>query len=390
MYRYKITKPISFAIRRLHELRERLDRRGPLPRVWLGRTRQDLEAEAIAASTSMEGVAVTAEEVRRILVGEEPKEVSAEDRKLVLGYRSAMEYVLRRADDPGFEWQRELVLGLHDRVLAGSYAHGAGRFRETQNLVVRESEGRVVYLPPPAQEVSALVDEMCAWARESTSIDPPVVAALLHLRTAGIHPFSDGNGRTARVLASLAMYRGGFRLPEFTSLEEWWGRHMPDYYAAFDCLGDEWNPDADVTSFVEAHTDAQVRQVEALSLRQETERALWTVLEDLVTDELGMDRRAANALYDAFFSRSVSNEYYRRLTDIHVNTATNDLKRLAAGGVLEATGYGRGRFYRAGPRLYPLVAASAGLDTPVQRDTTLPADKRRDIVIAALAEKLRH
>jgi Fic family protein len=42
---------------------------------------------------------------------------------------------------------------------------------------------------------------------------------------AAIHPFRDGNGRVARVVASLAMYRGGFNLPEFTSLEEWWGRH---------------------------------------------------------------------------------------------------------------------------------------------------------------------
>lgn len=68
---------------------------------------------------------------------------------------------------------------------------------------------------------------------------------------------SDGNGRVARVAASLAMYRGGFKLPEFTSLEEWWGRHRADYYAAFRCLGDIFNPTADITPFLRAHMEAQ-------------------------------------------------------------------------------------------------------------------------------------
>src|SRR6266511_2650363 len=91
----------------------RLDNRGPLPRAWAGRLRRDLEAEAIAASTSMEGVPVTVEEVRRILVGERSSSVASGDRDLVLGYRDAMSYALRRADDPVFEWSPELVKAIH-------------------------------------------------------------------------------------------------------------------------------------------------------------------------------------------------------------------------------------------------------------------------------------
>jgi hypothetical protein len=61
------------------------------------------------------------------------------------------------------------------------------------------------------------------------------------------------NPGTARILWSLATRRGGSRAPEFISLEEWWGRHLPDHYAAFTCLGSEWDDDADVTPFVDAH-----------------------------------------------------------------------------------------------------------------------------------------
>src|SRR5437879_2351991 len=116
----------------LDEWRTRLDYKGPLPRAWEGRLRRDLEAEAVAASTIMEGVNVTVDEVRRILAGDKTVDVSPEDRALVEGYRDAMNFVLRRADDPSFKWNTELLIGLHDRILAGRYAAGAGRFRDGQ------------------------------------------------------------------------------------------------------------------------------------------------------------------------------------------------------------------------------------------------------------------
>ncbi len=56
----------------LDRWKTQLDYRGPIPRAWAGRLRRDLEAEAVAASTSMEGVPVTVEEVHRILAGDRP------------------------------------------------------------------------------------------------------------------------------------------------------------------------------------------------------------------------------------------------------------------------------------------------------------------------------
>ena len=67
-----------------------LDYRGPVPRTWAGRLRRDLEAEAVAASTSMEGVPVTVEEVHHILAGDRPAQTREEDAALVRGYGDAM------------------------------------------------------------------------------------------------------------------------------------------------------------------------------------------------------------------------------------------------------------------------------------------------------------
>jgi len=387
MYLYQSTETIEAGLARLSELKARLDSRGPLPRIWLGRTRRELEAEAVAASTSMEGVAVTVDEVRRILAGDRPSFVAPHDVALVEGYRDAMKFVLSRADDPQFEWQSELILGIHCRAMAEDRALGAGRFRQSQNRLVDVAGSRQVFLPPPPGEVPGLVAELAAWAGEQRQTPAPLVAATVHCRLAGIHPFSDGNGRTARILASLAMYRGDYKLPEFTSLEEWWGGHVADYYRAFDCLGSEWADEVDVTPFVEAHVRAQVSQVEALSLRQATERVLWLALDDVTSSVGGGDARMAHALYDAFFGRDVTNRFYRSLADVSVATAVNDLAKLDAAGLLKAVGAGRSRRYVAGGRLVGRIAESAGIPSAVDAEAPLQAQRER--LMGTLAQRIR-
>lgn len=375
-------KPVRDLCAELDAWRRRLDYRGVVPRRWAGRLRRELEAEAIAASTSMEGVAVTVDEVRRILAGDQPPEVEPEDRELVEGYRQAMSYVLRRADDPAFRWGRELVIGLHDRVLAGKYDLGAGRLRSDRPaFVVNRLTGEQVFLPPPGEDVSGLVEEACARL-EDGQLHPAVASAWIHIAIAAIHPFRDGNGRAARVLASLAMYRGGFTRTEFTSLEEWWGRHLADYYEAFRCLGPEFDSDVDVTPFVEAHVTAQVQQVRALDLRERTQREIWTVLEEIAEDA-NLDRRVANALWDAFFGREVTAGYYRSLADVSPATATGDLGSAVSAGLLTAKGQRRGRRYLADDRLVEAVSDHLGLE-----HVDAPIESARDRIVATLSERL--
>jgi Fic family protein len=308
----------------------------------------------------MEQVPVTVDEVRRILAGEHPPSVTDVDQSLVLGYRDAMEYVLRRADDPGFRWSRELLVALHDRVLGGNYALGAGRLATSPRWVTDRRTGALVFSPPPHELVPDLVDRACA--RMATGHQHPAIAAgWIHVAVAAIHPFRDGNGRAARVVASLAMSRGGFQRREFTSLEEWWGHHLGDYYSAFACLGDAFDESADVTPFLVAHVTAQLYQVRALDLRRRVERRIWDALERVVEDAR-LQPRVVNAVWDAFLEREVTPAYYIPLTDVSRATATNDLAAAVAAGLLEPRGAGRTRRYVAGPALYERTAALLGVD----------------------------
>ncbi len=364
----------------LDSWRERLDRRYPLSRPWTGVLRRDLEAESIAASTSMEGVPVTVDDVRRILAGDKPQQVSEADQDLVRGYREAMAFVQRRADDPNFQWNRELVVAVQDRVLAGSYGQGAGRMRETGVNVVNRGTGAVVFRPPDAPDVPLLVDEICRWM-SGTEAHPALNSAWCHVAIAAVHPFRDGNGRTARVLASQAMYRGGFRSPVFTSLEEWWGHHTDDYYASFECLGNEFDPASDVSPFIESHIAAQLRQVRAIDLRERTTRGLWTVVENLLGDR-GLPSRVAFALWDAVFGFTITSRAYRGTVDVSPASAAADLRAAVAAGLLESRGEGRARQYVAGEGLFASIEDE--LELP-RRDEEF--EGRRAVVLTELAQR---
>ena len=367
--------------REIDTWRERLDLKGPLPRTWVGRLRRDLEAEATAASVSMEGVPVTVDEVRRILAGDPPREVSSGDRERVSGYRDAMTYVLRRADDPGFMWQPELLVALHDRVLGGRHDLGAGRFRSGPVQIVHAKTGRIAFEPPAAGEVPTAVAQICQQAAQSRA-HPAVLAAWLHVAVAAVHPFRDGNGRVARIVASLAMVRRGFKRRELTSLEEWWGRHQDDYYALFECLGGRYSADTDVTAFLLGHLDAQRAQLRALDLRERVERQVWLALENALAD-MALPARLANALWEAFFSREVTAGYYRSLVDVSPATATNDLRSAVAASLLASHGQRRGRRYSAGERLLGVVADELGMSAE-----GLP-EQGRSVIIAQLTERIR-
>jgi Fic family protein len=270
--------------------------------------------------------------------------------------------VLRRADDPNFEWNRELIVSVQDRVLAGRFEDGAGRLRTQPTLVVRRDTGQVVFRPPSADDVPVLVDELCETLGR-TDTHPAAAAAWAHVAVAAIHPFLDGNGRTARILASLVMYRGGLRTRPFTTLEEWWGRHPAVYYAAFDCLGARFDRGADVGPFVSAHVAAQLAQVRSVDLRERTYRGVWTLLENVLLDTQLPDR-LATALWDAFFGRAVTAGYYRGVVDVSSATATNDLRAATASRLLRAEGNTRGRQYLAGPTLWDELTSRLRIANP--------------------------
>ena len=105
-------------------------------------------------------------------------------------------------------------------------------YRDGQN-VIRETNGEIVYMPPEAEDVPGLMAELVNWIHESEADLPvPVIAGMAHYQFVTIHPFFDGNGRTARTLTTWLLYQGGYDLGKFYALEEFYAEDLEGYYDA--------------------------------------------------------------------------------------------------------------------------------------------------------------
>jgi fido (protein-threonine AMPylation protein) len=198
---------------------------------------------------------------------------NGEDWRALEGYQRAMRYGSSRFGDAAFKYNKDVILALHFMITEHNPSAEPGRLR-VRNVQVQDVHGEVVYEPPEPIQVSALMDELLN-SLNCTDDTPAVIrAAIVHLNIIRIHPFQDGNGRTARCLQALVLMRSGFIIPEIASLEEYIGQHIRSYNEALHSTGRRWQPQADTRLWINFCLKAHYVQAAAL-LRKLTE------LEDL-------------------------------------------------------------------------------------------------------------
>ena len=158
----------------------------------------------------------------------------------------------------------EMIRRLHAMVEKGPRRRPT-EYRTQQNVISDSETGRIVYMPPEAKDVPFLMADLVDWIRqaERRDIPPPIIAGLAHYQFVTIHPFMDGNGRTARLLATLILHRGGLGLRGFFSLEEYHARDIATYYDQLQTHEHqnyyEGREHVDLTPWVEYFTGAVAR-----------------------------------------------------------------------------------------------------------------------------------
>ncbi len=130
-----------------------------------------------------------------------------DDVEEVSNYVAAIQHGLSRLEE-GFPISLRLICEMHEILLRG--ARGAGKqpgaFRTTQNWIGGTRPGNATFVPPPAQDVVALMGQAEVWLHGQGHDLPLLVrAALLHVQFEIIHPFLDGNGRLGRLLVTLLL-----------------------------------------------------------------------------------------------------------------------------------------------------------------------------------------
>jgi len=234
----------------------------PLVPKWEISLRRDAILRSAHASTAIEGNPLTLEEVSALAEGREIM-VRRKDRLEVLNYLETL------ANIPEFAKRRPFTRGdlldTHRMITKGTLENSKdeGRFRKQHVVVMNRVTGDIVFNPPATTEVPVLVDELLEWfnSEDAQVIDPVIEAGMMHYEIARIHPFIDGNGRTARVMASLTLYERGFDVKRFFTLDDYYDQDRRGYYEALDRVDQS---SLDLTDWLEYFSDGVATSVKAV------------------------------------------------------------------------------------------------------------------------------
>lgn len=374
------TPPTADELReRLEELdglRAALGREVTNPSPWLGALRRQFKATSVESSVSIEGYTVPESDAVAIVAGAEAVEAKDENRMAFACYARAMDHVGVMALDPVFQWLDRVILDLHFDACYFQRDKSPGHWRVGPIGVTGQGE-RIVYQAPDEKDVVGLMVEVVEWL-QSGDLDAHVVVrgAMAHLHVVSVHPFRDGNGRISRIVQSLVLARDGLLSPEFASIEEYLGNHIPEYYDVLQAVqGGSYQPEHDATEWVRFCVEAHIAQARRRLDQLAEAAARWRHLEDLV-ETRGWPERLIIALEQSLIG-GTDRASYEREADISSATASTDFRRLLDAGLIVQAGRGRNIRYHANDDLRTQVSASVSRENDREGQTSMESRTAR-------------
>lgn len=227
---------------------------------WEAKFKEDAELRAVHYGTHVEGNELNLEEVKKVMEG---KEIVARERdiKEVINYRKVLEFIDKILHEPHETHQSNLysadvLKNLHKLTVAGIVPDDqVGKYRQVQVVLRDVLTGDIVHRPCPSVEVPYHLADFFSWLSDSRTFDlhPVIKAGIVHYALVNIHPFTEGNGRVSRALATLILLAEGYDIRRLFSLEEYYDKNVSGYYFAIKTA--DQNPDHDLTNWLEYFTE---------------------------------------------------------------------------------------------------------------------------------------
>lgn len=269
---FTITPALAKTLMQLEAVKQGIDSLPITPRV-LQSLRKSARLQSTHYSTMIEGNRLTEEQVEKTIQTQKPLPGRDRDQKEVLGYYVALEQIEQWIAQKIKITEAHIKL-LHALVMSGGKKRvPPTQYRTGQNVIRDGGTGNIVYLPPEAQDVPQFMKDFVHWiVYNSKELPCPIVAAITHYQFATIHPYYDGNGRTARLLTTLVLHLCGYDLKGIYSLDEHYAKNLPDYYQAL-TIGPSHNyymgrEEADITSWIEYFCNGMLESFE--KIKQQT------------------------------------------------------------------------------------------------------------------------
>jgi len=328
--KFTITPKINKALVEIERVRGFLDA-VKLKDDWIS----DMQKKALILeshhSTHIEGTALSLEQAKSILEGGKVKGVNRDDERELLNYKKAMDFISKYLgkDDPVSEG---IVRELHKILVKGVRGENAdpGNYRKIQNYVVNSRTREVVYTPPTPLDVPHLMREFTEWVSKTEDVSPILVAGIAQFQFVHIHPFIDGNGRTARLLSTLILYKTGYDFKRLFTISEYYDKDRPSYYQAIQTVRKN---NMDMTTWLEYFVDGLRSQMTEIQAKGEQLIKQDSQLQKI--KKIGLNKRQEKAAKHLIIKGTLSVNEYQSVASCIRRTAQRDLEELVEKKVIK-------------------------------------------------------
>ena len=317
-----------------------------------------LVIEEAISSSQLEGASTTRRVAKEMIVS--AREPKSPDERMVVNNYFLMKEVKKVKND---RLTVDMILNFHEIATQGLDENGvvAGQTRVDDEIFIGDNDGNNIYQPPKYEEVIARLEQLCNFANKShledDFINPIIKAIILHFMIGYIHPFSDGNGRTARGLFYWFMLKSGYDYFEYISISKLL-KDAPVKYAK-SYLYTQYD-DNDLNYFIYYQVDIILRAIDELQKFLEKKIKEFEELTYILKDssligklnfiQKDIIKKAIKSPGRVFRANEVSVDY-----DISANTARKYLNELVKYKVLISAKDGRQIRYIAPENLHKIL-----------------------------------
>ncbi|KLU62322.1 Fic/DOC family protein [Peptococcaceae bacterium CEB3] len=309
----------------------------PLPVSILETLRKQSREETVLLSTKIEGNTLDEKEKRDALYDSH----ASDDRQEVYNLMKAIEY-LDESEERQLPVTEEFIKKLHAiiKVISHGRRPRFSEYRTEQNQVGKRNQSEW-YLPPEPSDVPGLMEDLIAWinAPSTQEIPVPIRAGITMWQLLTIHPYMDGNGRTARMIATYLLRLGGFGLKGLFVLETFYDRNLREYYKNMQ-MGLHHNyyfgrNNCEITRWLEFFVSGLAEVFgEAARLVEEKSRE-YTAIEPKLIRDLDPNQRIVFSRL-AFQHNSASTSDLRKWLNLSDRTIRDKVKKWISSGFIMA------------------------------------------------------
>lgn len=308
---------------------------------WEVSLRREAIIRSAHSSTAIEGNRLSLEQVSDLAHGREIM-ATRKDKQEVLNYLKVLESIDKLTD--GKKITEKDVLKVHKMVTQDTLEDptACGVYRNRYVVVGNKFTGEVIFRPPSNEDVPKLMKALVAWlnSSEAQALDPVIEAGIAHYEFVRIHPFLDGNGRTARVLATLILYVRGFDAKQFFCLDDYYDSDRPSYYQVLKSIDQKT---LDITSWLEYFVTGV--KVSIASVKERVTRLSSERLRKTRKGQIALTERQMKIVEFINQNGQITNRDVRGMFEISDEAVRKEIAKLTKLGVLKGKGKGRAVYY---------------------------------------------